>query len=57
MVKIAFKIYAVIAILAPWAFLFARFQGWYNFPQHNSQIFLGLFVYSGIMMVLTYKKW
>lgn len=57
MIKLGFKIYAFIAILAPWIFLLARLSGVYNYPTRNTLIFLGLFIYSGITMFLTFRTW
>lgn len=53
MVQWAFKIYAVISILAPWIFLGAKIFNLYNYPSKNTLIFIGLFVYSGIVILIS----
>ncbi len=56
MVKLAFQVYAFIAILSPWVFLILKLLGIYNF-QYDCLIFLVLFIFSGIVMFLTFKRW
>lgn len=54
MIKLAFKLYAFISILSPWAFLIAKGLGIYNF-KHDILVFIGLFSVSGITLFLTYN--
>ena len=54
MIKFAFKLYSAIAILSPWIFFIARITGLYTWPTHNTQIFIGLFVLSGIWMTFLF---
>ena len=56
MLKHVFTAYAVCAIMAPWVFLLARMLGIYNFGC-DSGVFGVLFVISGVVLFLTYKRW
>lgn len=56
MIKWAFKVYAVLGILMPWAFVILRMAGVYNF-KHDSVVFAILFLISLGIMFCTYKRW
>lgn len=56
MIKVAFQLYSVLAILSPWAFLIARAMGLYNFP-YDCLVFVGLFTLSAVVMFLTFGRW
>lgn len=56
MIKFAFKLYSAISILSPWIFLLLRGAGVYDF-KYDVGVFFGLFLLSGIVMFLTFKRW
>lgn len=56
MIKLAFKLYAAIAILSPWIFAALCKLGVYNF-QYDVLIFTALFFLSAAVMFFTYGKW